>query len=312
MQTNAKRFLHVEKSAYFSTCETGKGILNQQESCGSSRRSRIPKMKDVKTESSRPVALPPDKLMLEVNPLFAVWKDYPFDFASRPVKHRLLLRTVRIDTFMVAIEAGLTRSVPRSLYRKYWKKTPQELAALATEKAEIEGWSIEPINITQRLYEHRIQDLLDSLGVPKEKQTADIISEIEKRHTHLPFMSSGPVGNTLRLVYNTAKTALLQKNTLAEFLLSVPFLDPTPPIGAPAKRRTLAINVKEARLKDSQLSWRKAAERFCRCGKELHDFACRERIRQQVHTLETFLQKYQLMEVQPSDDFPKQSGLVKT
>ena len=55
--------------------------------------------------------------------------------------------------------------------------------------------------------------------------------------------------------------------------------------GAPVSNRLPVLLAVEYKMLKPQLSWMRAAIKFCPCGKATHDFRCRERLRHQAMTL---------------------------
>jgi len=64
--------------------------------------------------------------------------------------------------------------------------------------------------------------------------------------------------------------------------------------GAPVTRRTLAIDVLEARMASRDRSDRAVYLEFCPCSLPVHNNQCAERIRQQVIQLKRLLKKYNI------------------
>lgn len=66
--------------------------------------------------------------------------------------------------------------------------------------------------------------------------------------------------------------------------------------GRSATKRHVAIPALDMWLTNRRLSWPRVFRRVCPCGKDTHDAACLEQIRQQVNDLRSFMRKNGLTE----------------
>jgi len=62
-------------------------------------------------------------------------------------------------------------------------------------------------------------------------------------------------------------------------------------LGRPVSNRWPVMLALERRMQNPKLSWMQLAVDFCRCDKPKHEFACRERIRQQAMVLDEMLNR---------------------
>ncbi len=69
------------------------------------------------------------------------------------------------------------------------------------------------------------------------------------------------------------------------------FQPPKKKLGRPVSNRWPVMLALEQRMQNPELSWMQLAVDFCRCGQPKHEYACRERIRQQAMVLDEMLNR---------------------
>ena len=128
----------------------------------------------------------------------------------------------------------------------------------------------------------------------QEQNQAEFFHVYNEARDLLSWLHPEPIEAAWEVLHQQTVHAILKQGVLLENFGTVLSKLSHVPRGAKAKvsMRIVAVKALELRMESPDNSWAIVTRKVCPCGKQLHDHACVQRIRQSVMRLQKKLQHY--------------------